>query len=234
MAFELIGVVSAYKNSGSGTSLTATPHANTQNGDIILSFLARYHYALDSITDDWNEIADNGDVTYGASMHYRIPSANPTASVTYSYATATNFMAVLLATFRGGFDSNDPIADSNITHDTVADGVLRAYTVTVPEDDCPLFYWGYTLNRNDYDDISWTPPQDFTEIFDAEIGTKSGTNMTGALELAWKLSESGSTGTISSTPSAIGPWGKTRSNASLVVLNKAIEAVTFIPQTIFM
>lgn len=210
MAWTKIGASTAYHSASSDT-VTLEPHNSTAENDFMLAIIATYLYsdAETGVPSGWTKIDSNSTTNlmgYTA-IYYKVAgSSESSASYDWIWSAARKRGGVII-TYRGGFDTSDPIDVYSNTAYGTNDTNLRAATATASANSSPAIHIGGVYNPSA---LSFTPPTDYSEDYDSGSTTS---------DLWFSVNSdvisAGATGDVDSTISS----SEANKHAFLVILN---------------
>jgi hypothetical protein len=158
-----------------------------------------YDNPPNSVPGGWTTLAQNYESGSGTNydVYYRV-AASESADYTWGYDGPAGRSAGALISYRGGYDTADPIDIVSNTAYTTSDTTLRAASMTVSAANSPLVFFGAVANNASITATVPTVPVTFTEDVD-----RWDTDSRATLYMASYLwTGSGATGNIDATISA--------------------------------
>src|SRR3989339_710373 len=115
---------------------------NTSEGDIMIALATTYYASSFTATpENWNLIDSYVDNTDRYYLYYKIAGASEPASYTWTVGTSIK-VTVTIGTYRGGFDSSDPIDAYSDTPYRTSDNILTAASINVTNTNSNILYVG--------------------------------------------------------------------------------------------
>lgn len=193
MAFAF--VASARSDDSFGPGVACNKPTGTVDNDIMLAIVSSYDAYANTIPTGWTKIAEL--IPSGTSMRARLYwklAASEGASYTWGYSPSqTN--SVVIATFRGGFNTTSPIDVVSATSYTTSDTTCRAAAMTVAAANSPLIFMASVAAAATFTKPS-VPTTDWVENYDG-----AGSDFANEVcSMTW--TGSGSTGNMDATLSA--------------------------------
>lgn len=185
-------------DSASSTTASASAPTGTQDDDIMIALLF-HHFdaATASVPSGWSTIAPlykSNDTFIGL---YRKVASSESGSYEWTFSTASR-TSLTIATYRGGFDTTDPIDTySNDSYGT-SDEYNPAGTVTVSANKSPLLVIGGEFSGTILTHTAPASPGTFNE--DVEFGDTTGDHS--RFFYSQTVDDSGATGTMTVTISS--------------------------------
>lgn len=188
----------AHYNSASSSSGTCNKPTNTAENDIMFAWIGlrnTYGYVINSVPSGWTLLGSqtaNSDKYY---LYYKVAGSSEPSSYTWGTSGLTKF-AITIATYRGGFNTSDPIDVVSNTSYRTSDTINRAASMNVTSANSPLLFFAgsYNTSTHSYTKPS-VPTSDWVEDYDGW-----NTNPDFAREIcSMTWSGSGATGNIDAT-----------------------------------
>ena len=128
-------------------TITCNKPTGTVENDIMIAIISHHYNDTSDGPSGWTLEADSPYINgYNNELWYLVAGASEPADYTWDgWDTSTRTRAVI-ATYRGGFDTADPIDASSNTVYTTYNTTLRAVTVTASVADSPLLAIGATYS----------------------------------------------------------------------------------------
>jgi len=204
MAISYIGAT--YTITSYGYYHIANKPNSTSDGDIMFAFICGRN--PDSAPSGWTLLGTNENYA----LYYKIASSEGSS---YQWTTPINTtLTIGIFTYRGGFDSSDPIDTLSNTSYLTNDNIIRAASINITKTGSALIVFGgfyYSLST------SFTPPTNpgtFTE--DYEQGAQSLSYLMDISHYTWD--SNGATGNMDITASRT----RDQKHAFAVALNPVI------------
>jgi hypothetical protein len=162
-----------------------------QNNDIMLCYVSYFSTGVITPPAGWSNIY-NGSAN--ENLFYKIASSE-SGTYTFTNSASASKISAVIATYRGGFDTTNPIDQSSVNVPAGTSANVTASTITVTAVNSALLYFGSVLTSAGVTTFSApTSPATFTE--DIAIDT-SGIGAQIYQEIAHAtLSSNGATGNI--------------------------------------
>ena len=164
---EFTFIAYEFEDDSGGTSKTVTKPTGTTDGDIMIAFAARKYEETPTTTPaGWDSRGTNWNVD--DYMHCQVwtrVASSEGANYTWEWANAVR-QAIIIVTYRGGYDTVDEFDILSNTGYSGNDAVLRAAGVSVSEADSPAIFIGAGVSSTG---LTYTPPSGFQE--DADTGS---------------------------------------------------------------
>lgn len=183
------------------TDIVVNKPTNTAQNDFILAEIFTYKKTV-TAPDGWNFIRGNENTNYGNFyMYYKVAGASEPSNYTWvvSSSTSTGPNGALLATFRGGFNTSNPIDQSNSSLAATLGTAFSAGAITVSAANSSLIFLGGGDPAND--SYTFTKPSvpttDWAEIYESVVVTSQ--HKATIDTMTW--TSSGSTGTVQANSS---------------------------------
>ena len=193
-------IASATAESAAATGVTCSKPTGTAENDIMIALVQRYQTEeAVTVPSGWTLI-DTEQYGAGARMgylYYKVAGGSEGADYTWDYTNSVR-IKIDIATYRGGFDTADPIDAYINTNYADSDTTLRAYSVTATAADSPLlFIGGGTISNVSTTCTAPPSPSGFSE----DVDSYSTTSDFLAVFYSMTLSGSGATGDMDATTS---------------------------------
>lgn len=202
--------------SSSSTDVVLSKPTGTAEDDILFALVVDgLTSAPTSAPSGWTKLAENinsGILDYCA-VYYKMAGASEPSTYTWTWASADSCSGQI-TTWRGSFDTADPIDSFSNTAYTISNTTVRAASFTVASDSSPVIFFGAAYTGPTQS--TYTPPSGFTERLDTGAGVSYF-----YLETADNILSSGSTGVLDATLSN----STTSKHAFAVSLNPLIDDV---------
>ena len=223
---ETAFVNAATYDSASSDSAEVAKPVDTAEGDIMFALINRTGGKIEpnSTPEGWVTLGTDVGAFYDVRLYYKIAEAAEPGTYTWGWAAAGK-TKISIATYRGGFNIDDPIDVVSNTAYEVSDTTIRAASMNVSEVNSNLIFAGYLFSataasstkpseqNNDWveDFDNWDTISDFLHTF---------------CHCNW--SGSGASGVMD----AIGSGATTMKHAFAVALNVEGEEEEYIPKVI--
>lgn len=187
-----------YDTDGSTSSAVINKPTGTAEGDIMFAWImmSTTGMTITSIPSGWTQLAIQNSNNGTRVLLYRVAGASEGASYTFGFNTSSTYVSGAIFTYRGGFDTSNPINTYSNTQYMVTNTTCRGASITTTLANCNAFWFG---NIYDGGAISFSTPSGWTEDYDGQFGG-SGQGMSGAVNRK-QLGGAGATGDIDSTMS---------------------------------
>ena len=157
--------VTNYSNASTNSAVVNVP-TGTADNDIMFA-LIRQNTAPNSVPSGWAALGDGtglGGPGAVVSLYYKVASSEP-ADYTWGFAGAAR-TGFSVATYRGGFDTADPIDVVSDTTYQTSDTTVRAAGMTVTAANSPLIFFGGAHFTSSQTYTPATVPDTFVEDVD--------------------------------------------------------------------
>lgn len=212
MAFTFIAT--AEYNSNSSNSATCDKPTGTVDNDIMFALVEHYSDLANSVPSGWTSLGQNtmaGGQTQ--ELFWKI-AASEGSNYTWGTTNSARFR-VIIATYRGGFDTTNPIDQFSNTAFTSGGGggtFVRAASVNATAANSPCIHWGIVARSLDTSFTPPTAPETFDEDYDSWNTLPDYANIISSAV----LTSSGATGDVDAISSVS---LSTTKHAFMVVLN---------------
>ena len=157
-----------YQSSNSDSAVVPKP-VDTAEGDIMFALLSRYNSAEEpnSAPEGWTKLGSEPYIIYYYVLYYKVAGAAEPDTYTWGWAAA-NRVKVTIATYRGGFDTNDPIDAFSNTQYIESNKIARAASMNVTAVNSNLIFAAsvFSLSSKTFTKPA-TQDDDWVEDYDA-------------------------------------------------------------------
>lgn len=148
------------------TSLSVAKPSGTQEGDIMIAMVVKKDANLpNSVPSGWTLIGNSGPANCYMFLYYKVAGASEPSSYSWGF-TQSSICRILCVSYRGGFNTSDPIDTYTMPLYTSVDWTLRcAYPITPTSVGENLIYFAahyYPLS----DPQVFSQPSGFVERYD--------------------------------------------------------------------
>lgn len=167
MAFTFIAT--AEYNLNISNSATCDKPTGTVDNDIMFALVEHYSDFANSVPSGWTSLGQN--TTAGGQTQELFWKLASSEGANYTWGTANSArFRVIIATYRGGFDTTDPI--DQFSNTAYSDGganapLIRAASVNATSANSPCIHWGIIVRALDTSFTPPTSPVTFNEDFDS-------------------------------------------------------------------
>jgi hypothetical protein len=133
----------------SANTAAASKPTGTAEDDIMFALVLRAddaHTEPSTVPTNWTEIADHYQASGDAhhELYWKLAGASEPSSYTWEWST-TKYTAIAIVTYRGGFDTADPIDVVSNTEYTTNNTTCRAASMSVGATNSPMVSF-FTIN----------------------------------------------------------------------------------------
>jgi len=133
-------------NTASANSLVLTKPTNTADGDIMFASIVNTNYYSNSLPTGWTLLAEATVSTIKYQLFYKV-ALSEGASYTFGYQ-ANSRMGGVIVSYRGGFNTSNPIDSYSNTSYVVSNTTCRAASINVTASASALLFFGNCFNTN--------------------------------------------------------------------------------------
>lgn len=193
-------------------TLACDKPTNTASGDIMFAIVQSLLYQIDTVPSGWTSLGDSKYIYF----YYKVAGASEPSSYTWAQNQNNASMSISIASYRGGFDTVDPIDSYSsgfpyITPDTT----LRASSILVSQAGENIVFLGSVYETVGTDNFTTPSSLDNDWIEDLDTGNPTQDWYRNICHCNW--SGSGNTGDVDITLSRI----DTLKHAIIIALNPA-------------
>ena len=194
-------VASSVYDSASSASATCSKPTGTVENDIIFALTERNNTTAATVVPDGWSVAGNHNYStnFLQTLYYKVAGDSEGADYTWTWGEATTRMSLTCVTYRGGFNTTDPIDVVSNTQYITDDYTWRAADMTVSAANSAL-----VLTTSVYltTEITYTKPSVPTTDWQEDIDYFSATGDHSRAFYSMTWSGSGATGNMDATGSA--------------------------------
>lgn len=144
------------------TTITVPKPTNTSNGDIMFAHILSNGAYCSSVPSGWTLLCQNTATLY-YEVFYKIASSEPA-----DYTFGTSVGKAVIITFRGDFNSSNPIGVISNTSYTTNNTSCIASSMDIVNNNSYVLFFG-----NGAGGLAFTVPTGFTELYDNNIYSRA-------------------------------------------------------------
>jgi hypothetical protein len=188
-------VAAAHYDALSSASVVVPVPTGTAANDLMLCFLKNNPDGPNSVPSGWAELGSLTSLSRNWAFYWKLATGSEPADYTWGYAVAGRAAATMVS-YRGGFDTADPIDVVSNTAYATSDTILRAASMSVAAINSAIIFAGGYITTTAQSATPPTNPGTFVEDVDFWLNADSRCVREFA-SLTW--SGSGATGNMDAT-----------------------------------